>query len=248
MIAFNMDVQSLLIRSTTILFLCMILVTLSCKFLYKTPFSHTPTPTVSVSLNAPEIIIENTALSMAKLKTFKFKLEHKSRGTPLSENLVLTKIKGSIATPNKLHLYFSSISSDKYFLEGEVILINSDVYITNPINRQWIKVPEEMNTFDFFKPTEGLTRLLTENTGLIISDTETNFIHLQTYIKATVLKAFFKTTSTETITASLKIERSTNYLTEITLEGKITPNESSGIIRTITFSSFNEPLVIEPPL
>lgn len=203
----------------------------------------TPTPT---PIN-PQAVLEQSGAAMTTIRSFRFRLEHNTYGTPMAQNLILMSVKGHVIKPDKLSLEFVG-SLGNFAMRGNVITIGDQTFMTNPLNDEWQVLRDQVSPLAFFDPAQGISAMMSQVTEPVVLDLHRNEVHIGGRLPASALSPLFGQTSDGVIDVELTISLQDSYLTEVVLDGRITEAEPEGVVRTIVLDQFNDPTVIEPPL
>ena len=207
-------------------------------------------PSLPSSLSAAEVI-DRCMQSMDAAESFHFKLEHDGGGTPIALGLVMDEAEGDIARPDRLKVEVSATMMGLP-IEVEVITVGSVIYITNPLTMEWELLPTEFSAVSFFDPDSGVTAILEGMTSLVKLEEEKIkglFCYHITGKTASQYLNSIALSSVEGVMIDTEVWVDTEYflLRRIRLEGRITEEEESGIVRTISLSDFDQSLEIELP-
>lgn len=119
--------------------------------------------------------------------------------------------------------------------------IENNYWITNPINFEWIKTPEEDNPFKNIKPINILSEIFDEIEDEYIKSIDKDLYQIEAKINSENLKSLVG----EIIIPNNKVNL-TLYITEdgtvnkIIINGKVQPQDESNTIREIKFEKWNE--------
>jgi len=129
--------------------LCGLLISFSCISVNsKSPsdqIKFRPTP-----IN-PSTVLHRSGQEMALLDSFQFELTHRNGvGSPVN-GFLLTEATGLIEKPDKIHIIATMLLGN-LALQGELITINQDSLIRNPLTNKWTNIEPEFSQINFFEP------------------------------------------------------------------------------------------------
>ena len=184
---------------------------------------------------------------MSALKSFRFRIEHSDEGgTPLAQGMTLTDASGTVANPDRLALDFVGVAGS-FAVKGNLIAIGDEVYMTNPLSGEW-HAASAINPLEFFNPSQGIAEILSQVQDATLISQDAAEYRIGGTLPADALSPLFGDTEAQSkVDVTLSIDKPRLYLTKATLEGRITPMEADGIVRTITLSEFDEPVEIAVP-
>ena len=196
----------------------------------------------------PQVVLERSGEVMEALESFHFRLTHESGGTPIGQGLVIREVQGDVARPDKISLEVSGLAGS-FAMRLSLITIGDNGFISNPITGEWEPVPAEVSPLGFFEPTRGVSEIMRriESPRLISTDDDSYAIS-GTIASEGLASLFGAVEEGNSIDIDVVIDATSLFLLETRLEGRITKLEEDGVIRIITLSRFNEPVVIESPV
>ncbi len=204
-------------------------------------------PTATPSPINPQAILDECGRTMSALNYFHFLLEHNDGGTLLSRGMTLTEASGKVANPDRIAVDFRG-TAGRFAMKGSLIAVGGDVYMTNPLSDEWLAVASANSPLEFFDPSRGIEGILAQVRDVALISHDTAAYRISGTLPADALTPLFgKTDAESSIDVSLTIDKAHLYLTQARLDGRITPAEADGIVRTITLSQFNEPVDISSP-
>ena len=208
----------------------------------------TPIPTATPTPINPQAILDDCGRAMSELTSFRFHIEHDDKGgTPLAQGMTLTEASGGVAIPDRLAVDFTG-TAGSFAVKGSLIAVGENVYMTNPLSGEWHAVSSALNPLEFFDPSQGIAGILARvESATLISHDATEY-RIGGRLSADALAPLFGETEPQSgVNVTLAIDRARLHLTQARLEGRITPTETDGLVRTITLSQFDEPVDIAPP-
>ncbi|MFH1560280.1 MAG: LppX_LprAFG lipoprotein [Chloroflexota bacterium] len=223
--------------------LFILVVALACEAEAPTP---TPTP-----LPDTQSILEKSGEAMALLETFQFDLSHKGGGTPIAEGLVVKEVVGDAVKPDKLKLSWEG-TFQGFFVKAQVITLEGETYMTDPITGRWGPLSGDVNPLGFFDPAVGIASIMSDLAEVSMMGLET-VGDVATYrMKGTLpsqsLKPLLGTVAPDLmVDTEVWIGVEDMYLRQVVFRGRVTLEDAEDIRRTIKLSNFNQPVSIEAP-
>ena len=208
----------------------------------------TPVSTATPTPINPQAILDDCGNAMSALASYRFHIEHDDNGgTPLAQGMTLTVASGSVRIPDRLAVDFSG-TAGSFAVKGSLIAIGEDVYMTNPLSGEWHAVSSALNPLEFFDPSQGIADILAQVQDSTLISHDTSEYRIGGTLPTDALAPLFGETEPQSsVDVTLAIDRTRLHLTRARLEGRITPTEADGIVRTITLSEFDEPVDIAAP-
>ena len=205
----------------------------------------TPAPTPT-PVNVEELL-RLAGEATAALQSFHFLLEHNKGGTPLAPNLTVTEAEGDVASPDGISIEFAGIIG-AFAVRSSLITLGDKSYMTNPLTGVWESVPKEVSPLGFFDPKLGIGAMITGVLNPILLSSKKNEFQVGGKLPVDALKPLLgSATQGTTVDAVLTIDADTFFLTKAVLTGRVTAPEPDGVVRTITLSEFNQPMLIVAP-
>ena len=226
--------------------LLVIVVALACATEAPTP---TPTPT---PLPDPQTILESSGGAMALLDSFQFEISHRNGGTQIAEGLVVNDVAGNVVKPNKLKLSWEGTFGG-FFVQADVITVDGETYMTDPISGRWGPLTGAVNPLGFFDPALGIASIMNVLTEVSLVGIETVGSVITYRIKGKLpsrsLAPLLGTVAPDLIVdTEMWIGVDDMYLHQMVFQGMVATEDPEDIRRTIKLSSFNQPVSIEAPL
>ena len=208
----------------------------------------TPAPTATPTPINPQAILDDCGRAMSALASFRFRIEHEGDGgTPLAQGMTLTEASGSVENPDRLAVDFSGTAGN-FAVKGSLVAVGDAVYMTNPLSGEWHAVSSALNPLEFFNPSGGIADILAQVQDAALISHDAAQYRISGRLPATALAPLFGETAPQSgVNVTLTIDSAGPYLARARLEGRITPIEADGIVRTITLSEFDEPVDIAVP-
>ncbi|MCX8212954.1 MAG: LppX_LprAFG lipoprotein [SAR202 cluster bacterium] len=207
--------------------------------------SPTPTP---VPLD-PQAILSRSGQVMQRLSSFRFALTHKSGGTEFLPGMIVEEATGDVLNPDGISVSFDGFFGKGYAFRMSMITLGPDFYTTNPLTGKWESADTGVSPLGFFNPTVGISGMMVQVIDVESLDSpERDEYLLGGSLPTEALAPLLGTTlKGETIDVELSISIDKFYLVEAQFTGRVSPRDPEGIVRYITISDFDEPIVIEVP-
>lgn len=198
-----------------------------------------------------EDILAKSYDSMQKAESFHFTMEHDTAGTPISKNILMTKLVGDIVSPDKLKATITGTYSDMA-IEVSLVTVSGETYMTNPISGAWEPAPNSFKVLSVFDPGTGIASIIKGLSDVTALDEEkvgkTKCYHLKGNVLSETLAPLTGVSSTGVkIGTEVWIDKKTFHVQQVKLTGKITDSEADGITRTLVFSDYNKKIDITLP-
>lgn len=189
--------------------------------------------------------------SMQAAKSFHFAMEHDTGGTPISKDIIMTKLAGDIASPDKLQATINGTYAGTA-IEVKLVTVSGKTYMTNPISGLWEVAPDSFKVLSVFDPSNGVAAIIKGLTDATNAGDEkvgsSQCYHLKGDVLSETLAPLTGTTATGAkIGTEVWIDKKTFLVQQVKLTGKITDTEADGITRTLTFSNYNKNIDITLP-
>ena len=189
---------------------------------------------------------------MAEVASFEFGLESQGGGTPIPTGLEMTRAQGVMSKPDRIDVKVKARFSG-FVVEVHVISVGDETFMTNPITGQWQRVGSGLSPVAFFDPARGVTLVLESVVGATLLGEETvdgaKSHHLGGRLPARAVQ-FIAGSFVEgsVLEAELWVGTEDFRLRKLRLDGLITEGEPPGLVRVLTFSDFDQPFDIQPPI
>jgi len=189
--------------------------------------------------------------SMQAAKSFHFTMEHDKSGTPISKDILMTKLAGDIVSPDKLQATIDGTYASTA-IEVKLVTVSGKTYMTNPISGIWEVAPDSFKVLSVFDPGTGVAAIIKGLTDASKLGDEkvgkTQCYHLSGNVSSETLAPLTGTTATGVkIGTEVWIDQKTFLVQQVKLTGKITDSETDGITRTLNFTNYNKNIDIELP-
>ena len=203
----------------------------------------TPTPVPP----DPAELLRLSGRATSDLDSFHFRLDHRGGGTPIAPNLTITEADGDVVSPDKIAIDFAG-TLGAFAVRSSLITLGDDSYMTNPLTGLWEAVPRNVSPLGFFDPRVGIGSMLTRVQDAVLLATGEDEHRVGGVLPVDALRPLLgPQTAGATVKVELTIDAVTSYLTKAVLDGRATASEPDGVVRYITLTRFNEPLIIEAP-
>ena len=231
------------IRLNAILYAMVVVAVVACSG-DSTP-AATATPTAVPPDPAELLRISGSATS--ELDSFHFRLDHRGGGTPIAQNLTITEADGDVVSPDKIAIDFVG-TLGAFAVRSSLVTIGDDSYMTNPLTGMWEAVPRDVSPLGFFDPQVGIGSMLTRVQDPVLLATGKDEHRVGGDLPVDALRPLLgPQTEGTNVRVELTIDVLTSYLTKAVFDGRATASEPDGVVRIITLTRFNEPLIIKPP-
>ena len=180
-------------------------------------------------------------------QSFSFILNHKNGFTSLPGGYKISKAEGDIEKPDKLQIK-AEIISNNFIIKLSYLSLENNYWITNPINFEWIKTPEEDNPFKNINPINIISDIFTEIEDESISSVNKGLYEISAKINSNNLKSLVGDIiiPNEKINLSLII-KDDGSVKKIYIYGKVQPEDNYETIREINFEKWNEKISWQQP-
>lgn len=210
-----------------------------------TPTPIPPTPT-SEPITA-EMVVANSREAMAAAGSAWFKLEHEDGFLPLY-GAQISEMEGSVNESGAEIV--TSASLGRLYIEIEIIIVDGRIWVTNPLTGAWEETGDPDQPF-VWSLTDGVTSIFDAvNDPWFVGDPDdASDFTVAAEVPADAFNALFfeAATSGENVRLSAIVERSTNLVRELVIEGRLTDDDSLDTKRTLRLSRFDETFDIKPP-
>jgi hypothetical protein len=186
---------------------------------------------------------------MVKLDSFRFELTHDSGFTALSGGLELTRAEG-VVTHNGLDLE-AEADIGRAFVRVEAIVIDDRTWMTNPLTGSWSEIPPEDSPFSFLDPVKLVADILgdTQNAVFPANSRANGELTINGRIPATTLAALVGVVDPDAVPeVTLTLSTETYLLKKIVIVGVAQPEDDENTTRVISFSEFDRPVSLKPPI
>ncbi len=202
--------------------------------------------------NEKESLLVEDLFNLANLRindseSFRFILSHENGFTSLPGDYKISYAEGNIEKPDKL-LIKAEIISNNFLIKLSYLTMENDYWITNPINFNWIKTPEEDNPFKNIKPINILSEIFSEIEDESIMNVDKNLYQVEAKINSENLKSLVGDIIIPQNKVNVELFMTDDGIVErINIYGKVQPQDSSNTIRKIKFENWNQAILWEKP-
>ena len=208
-----------------------------------------PSPTPTPEPLDPQVVLSRSGQVMQGLISFRFSLTHESGGTEFLPGMIVEEATGAVLNPDRISVSFEGFFGEGYAFRMSMITLGDDFYTTNPLTGGWEAVDTGVSPLGFFNPTRGISGMMVQVVGVRVLDGAKRGEYLlggslQTEALAPLLGTTLKG---ETVEVEMSISAEDFHLLEAKFTGRVSPRDPEGIVRHITISDFDEPIVIEAP-
>ena len=212
-----------------------------------------PTPSLTPVPTAKEIL-NQTSRTMEQIDSLHFKLHHETGFLELTPGLMINEVEGDLSKPDLLDISFNG-SFGGIALNTQFITVGNSAFMTNPLTGKWERGPTGVSSLGFFDPKLGIGAIISR-TDLAnfsvpkeqFSEQESIYVISGVLPTEALLSIVGQTLKNLTVSTELVIDSESFYLLEVTIKGKVVPNDRDDVVRIITLSDFDKPVLIEPPL
>jgi hypothetical protein len=212
------------------------------------------TPMSSPDLSAAEIV-DSSAGAMESLDSFHLGLSHKGGGTPAAWGLEVTKVACDVTRPAAIK---GTIEAEvmNSFVELGIVTVGNITCMTHPLTGEWEEISRNFNAAGMFAAETNVSAMLKNMSDLSRQGDEkvagVSCHHVRgvtTSDKLHLLVLLLRLTPVEgaKIDTDMWIGMDDGLLRRIRFEGQVTADEKAGIVRTMTFSRFNQEVEIGLP-
>ena len=209
-----------------------------------------PSPT-QTPLPVARSILEDSGNAMALLDSFGFDLTHRNGGMPISDDLVVKEVSGNVVKPDKIKISWDGAFAG-FYVSSQVISLDKQAYMTDPITGRWSSIPAELNPLGFFQPSVGIASIMRDVAEASVAGLETlgeaTVYRIEGRLPTSSLKPLLGVVATDLMVDTVAWIGSTDmYLYQVVFSGMVVPGDAIDIKRTIKLFNFNQPVVIEAP-
>ncbi len=195
-------------------------------------------------------VLERSAQAMTGVSAFRVSLETTGGETPIPGGLGLRSAAGVMARPDRLSAQVKAMALG-FLVEVKVISAGGKTYMTNPLGGGWQTYDSAVSPVAFLDPAKGVALILQSMQSPVLEGEVAGSAGYRVRGKLPAQAAQFVAGSFAegaVVDATLVIGKDGLRLLQATLSGRITKDEPPGIVRTLVFSEFDQPVTIEPPV
>jgi hypothetical protein len=210
--------------------------------------SATPTPETPVD---PQAVLRQAVERVMSLEYGAFILEHRVGSTLLLPGLEMTRVYGVADIPDRFRFTVEAESNGLY-IEIDMVVVEDQAYMTNPISGEWQPVPMEVIPFRFANLGQTLADIIESVQNPILTGTE-ELNDYDTYrIQGQVLSDDLVhlvpgAGSGFDVALELWVDRSEGLLIQVLITGKVVPTDQPDAVRALTLDDLDIPVDITLP-
>lgn len=184
---------------------------------------------------------------MNELSTFRFKLSHEVGTSAFLPGIQVEDTVGRIHVPNKLEIEFTGLFGD-FPINVDFIAIDDVNYMTNPLTDVWEVVDTEVSPIAFFKPDEGIRQVLSSISEGRFEGRQGDVHRIAGRMPAESLGPLMgETVEGNIVDVELEFDAESFHLTWLRIAGRVIPSDDPEVVRIVTLSHFDQPVMIEAP-
>lgn len=200
-------------------------------------------------LSAQEVL-EQAAEAIQDVTSFRFELTHQNGSTPLPLGLELVAANGEMSLPAALRADIEARAVG-INVNVEVISVDSETWVTNPFTRRWESLGNA-DIRDFADPHAIVQQVLPLLDDAEVQGTASvggvNTYALRGSIDSGALQsALGLAESGRIVQVEAWIGVEDSLPRRIRLNGPLSNDDASNVVRQVDISQFNQPVTIEPP-
>lgn len=200
---------------------------------------------------APQEVLNKAYDSMQAVNSFHFALDQVGGGTPITMGIEMTKASGDVIKPDKIQTTISATALGAV-VEVKMVTVGGTTKMTNPLSGQWETLSDQFKVLAVFDPASGIAAVIKglANPTALQDETVggTLCYHLKGTITSDVLSPITGAAAKGVpIATEVWIGKQDFLVQQVKLTGKVTDTEKEGIVRTLTFSNFNQNINITLP-
>lgn len=208
------------------------------------------TSTPAASLTAAQVIT-TASDKLDTVNSFHCTLDQTGGGTPIGNGVEMTRFDGDILRPDRLKATITGTVSGMS-IGIQMISVGTVTYMTNPLTAKWEQLSPQFAILSVFNPNTGITTIMRGITNPAkLKDEQSAGVmcyHLSGSVDSEKLTPITGSSVKGTaINVELWVGKDDSLVRSIKLTGKITENEVSGIVRTLSLSNIDESINIALP-
>jgi hypothetical protein len=188
---------------------------------------------------------------MENVPQFQFELTHSNGTTTLEGGLQLRKASGTVVAPDDSMSLDAEADLGRIFVRVQAIVIGERTWMTNPLTGNWSTIAPQDSPFSFLDPVGLVANVLQQTTDASYAESgsaDASKLVINGKVPAEALEPLVGTVIRgATLDTTLVIDAETFLLHSARLSGKLQPNDDESFFRLITFSGFDDDLIILPP-
>lgn len=206
----------------------------------------TPTPTpVPITI---EEVLANSQEALESESSMWFVLDHENGFTETLGGLELIYIEGAVT--ERAMQVSAEANLGRIYVEVEAILIDQDVWLTNPLSGEWELLSEEQNPIGFLQPIATIKGVIS---GLIDPELESGASDMGDYrVRARIAGESLSSMLGDIVPGSIGeaeavFDRDSFNMKSARITGALQIKDGADTVRIIEMSRHGEEFVIEPP-
>jgi|TARA_B100001971_G_C18257218_1_gene583214 hypothetical protein len=227
--------KNIVIRNIIFGFFLSVLFVLGCSKSYLQESGKTPSE-----------IVQMAQLAVGDVQNFTFELEHKKGYIDLGNGLNLIDAHG-YTSQNDFEILTES-TLGRSLIKSDAVVIGGRTWITNPITGKWSEIPPDDSPINFLNPTILIKNILANlsDIQLIREDESVYEVSAETYSDS--FESLVGSVKTgKKVKIEMKINKLSNYLEQVNINGQIQLNDEDDFERVIYFSKYNQSKILTPP-
>jgi len=202
-------------------------------------------------LPAPEVV-KKASDALKTVNSLHFKLASAGGKMAIGSGLAASTIEGDVIRPDRLK--GTAVSTfGKVTVEISFIAIGTQQFITNPLTKQWEKLPTPGSAANLLDPDHGAPLLLTQVGNLRKATNDTvagvECYHVVGDLSASLVAGLVGASGVSgTLAGDVWVATTDLLPRRIHLTGPVTSDEPPQIQRVLDLSNFNESITIESPV
>ncbi|MBI3744744.1 MAG: LppX_LprAFG lipoprotein [Chloroflexi bacterium] len=219
----------------------------ACSSSTSTPTpASAPTPTPAPKASPVADVLAQSAAAMGKVTSFSFDLQSQGGDTPLPLGLSMRSASGQLLKSGALSATIKAVIPGSV-IDLRTISIGGKSYLTDPLTGKWLTFDGAASPVNFLDPATGVARILGSLAVPVVTDAGDAYRVTGTLAAGDARFIAGSVSPGGILQAQLEIGKKDLLLRKVTLQGRITDQESAGIVRTLTLAGFNQPFAIQPP-
>ncbi len=212
--------------------------------------SDTLDPSMSLESLTGTEIVSRASDALAAVSTFRFTLSHDEGNTVLTNGIEVQKVTGTALMPDNYTLDADTLVAG-FFVNTQVILIDQDTYMTNPITRIWQQLEPGTSPFGSFNPASLVANILAQIENPLSSSSTNQGEYVVTgKLPAVVLKSLTGGVDESAPDLDVRVTLDGDSFVPVgaRITGRATSAEQGDLVRTVRLFEFNTAITIEPPI
>jgi LppX_LprAFG lipoprotein len=199
----------------------------------------------------PKEVLDRSADALDKATTAHFVLEQQNGSVQLASGVEVVNAEGDVQRPDRMSMKFN-LRLAGFSAEAQLIAVGEDLYITNPLSKQWQKVPSTTGAPRVLDKEVGFSNLLRQVTDPSKVGNETldgvQTQHLKGRVPAASFTSMLRSQATgDTVAGDVWVGNDDFLPRQVRLEGTVGTGDTAATVRVLKFSKFNDSVSIERP-